>query len=157
MATGTQTLAGTKIAFTASQPASGLSGATLAEYEALTWTEDDCTLENSPTIGRTYNAVSSNLVCKATNSDSKGSSKWDAITFTMESDWGNAAQTILENAEKPNGGIVSYRLTFPNGNQVFGQGEVAKFTISDGGSADDKDKRSVEIWPQMDDYVKKAA
>ncbi len=154
MADGIHTFAGTKLAVTSAQPASGLNGATVAEYEALTFTEDDCTLESSPQISRSYNAVSSNLVCKTTNVDRKGSAKWDAVNVSFEADTGNQVQLIVAAAE-PTSDILSFRITYPNGNMIFFQAVVGKFTVSDGGGADDTNKRSLELWLQMDDVVSK--
>lgn len=153
---GTTTLAETKIAVSAAQPASGLVGADGLEYAALSWTQDDCTLQNSPALGRTPTAVTSDLVCKKTNTDTKGTSKWDSVTFVMESDWDNLVQQILETAEGT-ADIISVRITYPTGNIIYFQAQVAKFSLSDGGSGNEKDKRSAELWPQMDEMVKVAA
>ena len=153
---GTTALAETKIAVSSAQPASKLVGATAAEYGALAWTEDNCTLENAPVLGRTFNAVESKLVCQKTNKDKKGTAKWDAVTFVMESDWGNDVQKILELAEKTPD-VISFRITYPNGNIIYFQAQVAKFSISDGGDGDTMDKRSAELYPQMDEMIKKAA
>jgi hypothetical protein len=149
----TETFAGSHLSFAAALPATYDD----VGYEALTWTQDDCSSENIPSLSRAFNGVDVNTVCSLTTTTKKGKSKYDPVAFTMLSDWGNTAQALLETAEGSTSAVISVKIEFASGNVVYFTAQVAKFTLSDGGTGDDLNKRSVELWIQSDEIVKVAA
>ena len=137
------TFSGSHLSFAAAEPATFDQ----AGYEALTWTQDDCSSTNIPAISKTSNSVEVATVCNSQVKDIKGTYKFDALSFTMLSDWDNTAQIILESALDSQD-VISVRIEFATGDIAYFTVQVAMFSITDGGSGDDLNQRSVEMWIQ---------
>lgn len=148
----TETFAGSHLSFAAALPATYDQ----AGYEAVSWTQDDCSSENIPMLNDTANGVDVNTVCSSRTKTIKGKSKYDPVAFTMLSDWGNTAQGILETAKASANAVISIRITFQSGNAVYFTAQVAKFSLTEGGTGDDLNKRAVELWVQSDEFTKVA-
>ena len=154
------TLAGTKFALSASVPAltSSMTETERATaYAALTWTEDECSLQNTPPLKRSFNGVEDKRVCALTTKTKKGTSSFEPVDFSVVSAWNNTVQGMLETAEASLTDIISVRFTFASGNVVYFTAQVAAFGVTNGGSGDDIDARDVTLWIQSDEITKQAA
>lgn len=149
----TNTFAGSHISLAAALPATYDQ----AGYEALTWTQDDCSSENIPMLNDTANTVDVNTVCSLRTKSVKGKSKYDPVSFTMLSDWDNAAQGILDTAKASTTAVISVKIEFATGDVVYFTAQVSKFSLTEGGTGDDLNKRAVELLVQSDEFTKVAA
>lgn len=144
------TLAGTTMSFSAAVPATY----TAAGYAALTWTAGACSVLSVPKLSRSFNAVEFAPICSTSSSQKKGRSKFDPVTFTLLSDWADAAQMILEAAEASLTAVISVKILFQDGKIAYFTAQVAKFDIASGGTGDDQNKRDVELWIQSQEITK---
>lgn len=140
------TYAGTTIAVINALPATNDQ----AGFEALTpWEEGECALQQVPSIMREWQKVQETLVCADTNTEIKGSAKWNAVAFPMSVKENDAAQLIYEALEASRNDVGSFRLKFPGvtGAQatIYFTAQVSKYALVDGGGQDDIVTRSAEL------------
>lgn len=141
----TNTYAGTTIKAVASLPVTNDA----AGFAALTFVGGECSLRTVPSVGRTWNTVSEDLVCAETNVDVKASSKYKPWDFPVAIKAGDALQTILRAAEESRTAVISVELTFPgNIGKIYVQAQVSMFELVGGGGQDAIIDAPVQLLPQ---------
>lgn len=147
------TYAGSKLRISAALPAANPPDA--ASYATLKtngdFVEGSCALKEVPRIAREWAVVSNELVCQTTNSDVKGSSKWQPVTFTMNTLPSDPAQLIYRNLEQDSTGVGAFELELDGtGGTVYFTAQVRMFDIVGGGGQDATQDSSVELLIQSE-------
>lgn len=124
-----------------------------AGYEALTFIPGECALHDVPPLMREWSTVVEPVVCRKTNVDKKGSSKWAEVPFKLSGIVGDAAQAIYEALEDSPSGAGSFRLKLEGGKTFYFTAQVKKFAKVDGGSQDTIHTRSGVLLIQSDDII----
>ena len=142
------TLSGSTLALVESLPA------TYDEtgYTALTFVAGECALKSVPQLSRTWATVDDAVVCKRTTKQKKGTASWDAVTFQLNIETGDAAQDIYRALEADDD-VGSFRLTFQNGDAAYFTAQVSQFTITDGGEGDTINMGTVTLLIQSDEIT----
>jgi len=141
----TNTYAGTTLKALATLPATNDQ----AGFEALTFPTTECSIRQVPSVGRTWNTVSDDLVCAETNTDVKASSKYKPWDFPVAIKPGDAMQAILRAAEESRTAVISVALEMPGDiGTVYAQVQVSMFDIIGGGGQDAIIDANVQLLPQ---------
>lgn len=142
------TYAGTTLAISADLPATNDQAG--FEDVGVSWEAGECALHEVPMLAREWSAVTEPLVCKQTNSDIKGSSKWNVVDFKLSDKPGDAAQTIYRSLEASRTDRGSFRMTLPNGQKHYFTAQVAKYALVDGGGQDTIHTGGVRLFIQTE-------
>lgn len=139
------TYSGSTLALVASLPATYDD----TGYEALTWVPGACALREVPALARAWDAVTEDLVCDdGASYDVKGGYKWEPLTFTLSLKQGDAAQAVYQTLEG-NKASGSFRMVLAGaGGTYYFTAQVGKFALVDGGTKNDIQSRSAELWLQ---------
>lgn len=143
------TYAGSTLAVVASLPATyDQTG-----YEALTFEAGECALHEVPPLMRDATTVSEPLVCRSTNTDKKGSRKWNEVPFKLSGIIGDAAQAIYDALEADQKGVGSFRIALAGAETHYFTAQVKSFAKVDGGSQDAIHTRSGVLIIQSQEIV----
>ena len=143
------TYAGSTLAVVAALPATYDQ----AGYEALTFIPGECALHDVPPVMRDWATVSEPVVCKRTNVDKKGSSKWAPVPFKLSGIVGDAAQAIYDALEDDSNAVGSFRLILDGAETHYFTAQVSKFAKVDGGTQDTIHTRSGTLLIQSDEIT----
>ena len=143
------TYAGSTLAVVAALPATYDQ----AGYELLTFVPGECAIHDVPPLMRDWATVSEPVVCRKTNVDKKGSSKWAEVPFKLSGIVGDAAQAIYEALEDDPTGVGSFRLQLEGAETHYFTAQVKKFAKVDGGTQDTIHTRSGVLLIQSDDIT----
>ncbi len=141
-------VAGTTVAFSPTLPATYDQ----AGYEAVAgWTEGDCHITSVGDLGREWSEINFKTVCDRMETSRKGSYKWSQFTLEMNRVFSDAAQTVLEDAEKSDDPIA-IRVSLPDGTKIYFTALNMGMPLSMGG-VDDMMKSTVKLQPVSKDFV----
>ena len=147
---GTRTFAGATISIATALPATyDATG-----YAALTWKEH-C-VDALPAINKVFSAVSKSTTCQTPDTDIKGSSKYEPLTYNFDPADNEDAETLYQAAFDSQTAVVPIRIKFSlregetTAAKSYNTAQVAKFAITNGGSKDDIDLKAVELWLQRE-------
>lgn len=145
----TNTYAGTNMRVSLTLPATN----DVAGFEAIEtagqWVGGECSLRTVPSVGRTWNTVSEDLVCAETNTDVKASSKYKPWDFPLSTKRDDPLQNILRQAEESRTLNISVELTFPGDlGKVYVQAQCSMYDIVGGGGQDAIVDAAVQLLPQ---------
>ena len=150
----TQTYSGATLKVANSLPATNDS----TGFAALTFIEGDCALHEVPSVKRTWDKVTEELVCNNTSYDVKGGAKWDAMTFKLSRKPSDAAQAVYEALEADPSGKGSFELKLPgSAGTIYFTAQVSMFAMVDGGSRNTIHTSSVELCIQSEPVFVAAA
>jgi hypothetical protein len=125
-----------------------------AGYEALTFVAGECALHDVPPLMREWATVGEPLVCKTTDVDKKGSSKWAPVPFKLSGIVADAAQAIYITLEANQSGVGSFKLALAGAETLYFTAMVSKFASVDGGSQDTVHTRSGTLLIQSAEITK---
>jgi len=141
----TNTYAGTQLSGVASTPATNDQ----AGFEALTFITGGASLRQVPSVGRTWNTVSEDLVDTETNTDVKASSKYKPMDFPVAIKPGDALHAVLRGLEEDRTAVGSFKLALPGDlGTIYVQAQVSMFDEIGGGGQDAIVDANVQLLPQ---------
>ena len=118
-----------------------------AGFEALTFDNGICALNELPTINRTADTIEISTLCDGLKRDINGMKKYDPMTYTLNKIEGDTAQATYEEMEDSDE-VGSFKIIFPTGTVAYLTAVVNQFSITDGGDGNTLDMRSVTLLPQ---------
>jgi len=116
------------------------------EFAALaTWVAGSCALNEVPPIAYELAAVEEDNVCDEVMKKVVGGGTYDDVVFQLSKIPGDAMQDALQTI-MDNRAVASFKLTLKDSTTIYFTGQVARFSLTQGGGKNTINRREVKVF-----------